>query len=142
MPTNPFKKLHQSLLAKEKNRKDGIKRCVNNKKVTHSSIFSLFRWLESSNIHKLAILRFTNRVLLENRPADIAARLRSVLVYQSDHKPYIGIDTVALLSKERIVAERRFWKADVPLLKVNPLCKPNYPHLYPYNLTERTVPEI
>ena len=26
MPTNPFKKLHQSLLAKEKNRKDGIKR--------------------------------------------------------------------------------------------------------------------
>ena len=26
MPSNPFKKLHQSLLAKEKNRKDGIKR--------------------------------------------------------------------------------------------------------------------
>ena len=32
MPTNPFKKLHQSLLAKEKNRKDGIKRCVNKMK--------------------------------------------------------------------------------------------------------------
>ena len=26
MTSNPFKKLHQSLLAKEKNRKDGIKR--------------------------------------------------------------------------------------------------------------------
>ena len=32
MPTNPFKKFHQSLLAKEKNRKDGIKRCVNKMK--------------------------------------------------------------------------------------------------------------
>ena len=32
MPTNPFKKLHQSLLAKEKNRKDSMKRCVNKMK--------------------------------------------------------------------------------------------------------------
>ena len=113
-----------------------IKRCSNNKKVAHSSIFNLFRWLESSNIHKLAILRFTNRVLLENRPADIAARLRSVLVYESDHRPFIAIDATDLLSKDRIIAERRFWKADVPLLKVNPIAAPQYPQLYPYNLNK------
>ena len=113
-----------------------IKRNHNNKSVTHSSVFNLFRWLESSNIHKLAILRFTNRVLIENRPADIAARLRKVLVYESDNRPFIAIDTVDKLSADYIVAERRFWKADAPVLRIDPTCPPSYPQLYPYNLNK------
>ena len=111
-----------------------IRRSTENKKIAHSSIFNLFRWLESSNIHKLAILRFTNRVLIENRPADIAARLRSVLVYESDQKPFVAIDSVSSLSKDYVIAERRLLKADVPVLKPDPQCLPEYPHLYPYNL--------
>ena len=53
---------------------------------------------------------------------------------ESDQKPFVAIDSVSSLSKDYVIAERRLLKADVPVLKPDPQCLPEYPHLYPYNL--------
>ena len=109
-----------------------IRRYENNKKVQQSSIFHAFRWMESSNLHKLAICRFTNRIMTTNRPEILAERLKSILVYKSDSQPYIWPDFCE--DAQRLIAERRQMKRDVPFLKINNECPPKYPHLYPYNL--------
>ena len=109
-----------------------IRRYENNKKVKQSSVFHAFRWMESSNLHKLAICRFTNRIMTTNRPEILAQRLKSTLVYKSDHQPYIWPNFCE--DAQCIIAERRQIKRDIPILKINSDCPPKYPHLYPYNL--------
>ena len=116
-----------------------IRRYSNNRKVRQSSIFHAFRWLESRNLHKLAILRFTNRVMTTNRPEIIAQRLKSILVYKSDSQPYIWPEFCE--DAQSIISERRQMKLDSPRAKINPDCPPKYPSLYPYNLIQ-LLPEL
>ena len=116
-----------------------IRRYENNKKVQQSSVFHAFRWMESSNLHKLAIFRFTNRIMTTNRPEILANRLKSILVYKSDSQPYIWPDFCD--EAQSLIAKRRQMKRDNPILKVDPDCPPKYLHLYPYSM-QRLLTEL
>ena len=69
---------------------------------------------------------------MQNRPADIADRIKSMLVYESDHKEYILPDHHRKFM--RLNAEKRRIKGDGPILIYSKEDVPKDKTLFPYNV--------
>ena len=101
-------------------------------KIEYNTIFHALGWMETKNLHKLSILRLFNRILMQNRPQDIADRIKSMLVYESDRKEYILPDHHRLFM--RLNAEKRKIKGDGPILVFAKEDAPKDKSLFPYNV--------
>lgn len=97
--------------------------------VAQNLIFHEMGWTETSNIHKIAIFTLLNRAMVTNEPEFLAKRLRKLLVYESDCKPYIWDSDVD--DSEILIKRNRFLRRDFAIL--DPNISVPYPHLFPYN---------
>ena len=97
--------------------------------VSQNLIFHELGWIETSNVHKIAIFALLHRALTTNEPEFLVKRLRKILVYESDSKPYIwGSDTD---ESEILISRCRQLRRDFAILKPN--IQVPYPNLFPYN---------
>ena len=101
-------------------------------KIEYNSVFHALGWMETKNLHKLSILRLFNRILMQNRPEDIAHRIKKMLVYESDHKSYILPDHHQKFM--RLNAEKRRIKGDGPIMILDKTDLPKDKTLFPYNV--------
>ena len=103
--------------------------------VSQNLIFHEMGWTETSNVHKIAIFALLHRALTQNEPEFLAKRLRKILVYESDSKPFIwGIDTE---ESEQLIHKCRIIRRDYAILKPN--IEVPYPNLFPYNACRMLV---
>ena len=51
-------------------------------KIEYNSVFHALGWMETKNLHKLSILRLFNRILMQNRPEDIAYRIKNYTTFR------------------------------------------------------------